>query len=162
MKGGHGAVTMGSETLGWIRHVLAENCAVDGPDSAVRLKSTRGRGGGIEDVMVRNMTVTSTRQFAITINMRYTQTAEAAVSETTPVFRNIRVENFTCGNSGQVLEILGLKESRVEDVVLKDVTIHAVRGARLEYVNGLVRENVKVTAGSGEGWGMMEVKEGKK
>jgi polygalacturonase len=159
MKGGHGAVTMGSETSGWIRHVLAENCAVDGPDSAVRLKSTRGRGGGIEDVLVRNMTVTSTRQFAITINMRYTQTTEAAVSETTPVFRNIRIEDFTCGSSAQAMEILGLNESRVENVFLKDVTIAATRGARLEYVTGLLRENVKVMAGSGEGWTLMEVKE---
>jgi polygalacturonase len=129
---------------------------VDGPDSAIRLKSTRGRGGGIEDVYVRNMTVTSALRYAITINMRYTQTAEAPKGETTPVFKNIRVEDFVCKNVPQAMEILGLKESPVEDVVLKNVTITATRGARLEYVTGLMRENVQVTAASGEAWMMGE------
>jgi polygalacturonase len=160
MKGGHGAVTMGSETSAGIKHVFADNCQVDGPDSAIRLKSTRGRGGGIEDVYIRNMAVTSTKQFAITINMRYTTTAEAPFGETTPVFKDIRIENFTCGTSKQALEILGLKESRVENVVLKDVTIGALTGAKLEYVNGFTRDNVKITPVSGQAWTMTETVEG--
>ena len=161
MKGGHGAVTMGSETSAGIRHVYAENCQVDGPDSAIRLKSTRGRGGGIEDVYIRNMAVTSTNQYGITIDMRYTQTAEAPFGETTPVFKNIRIENFTCGNSKQALYVMGLNESRVENVVLKDVTIKAGKGAHLEYVNGFTRENVQITPASGAEWELVNATENK-
>ncbi len=159
MTGGHGAVTMGSETAGGIRHVWAERCTVDGPDSAIRLKSTRGRGGGIEDVYVRHMTVTSARQFAITINMRYTQTTEAPPSETTPLFRNIRIEDVTCRNAPAALEILGLNESRIENVYLKDVTINATRGARLEYVTHFVRDNVTITPSNGAAWTLTHVTE---
>jgi polygalacturonase len=159
MKGGHGAVTMGSETSGGIKHVYAENCDVDGPDSAIRLKSTRGRGGGIEDVCIKDMKVTSTRKIAITINMRYTSTAEAAKGETTPVFKDVRIENFTCSSSPQALEVLGLRESSVENVVLKDVTITSRQGAKLEFVKGFSRENVKITVASGEVWTMSDTTE---
>ncbi len=152
MKGGHGAVTMGSETSAGIKHVFSDNCQVDGPDSAIRLKSTRGRGGGIEDVFIRNMTITSALRFAITINMRYTTMPEAPKSETTPVFKDIRIENVTCKSAPQAIEILGLTESRVENVILKDVTINATRGARLEFVTGFSRDNVKITPASGEAW----------
>jgi len=161
MKGGHGAVTMGSETSAGIKHVFAENCQVDGPDSAIRLKSTRGRGGGIEDVYIRNMAVTSTNQYGITIDMRYTQTAEAPLGETTPVFRNIRIENFTCNNSKQALYVMGLNESRVENVVLKDISIKAAKGAHLEYINGFTRENVKITPTSGPDWELVNATETK-
>jgi len=134
---------------------------VDGPDSAIRLKSTRGRGGGIEDVFIRNMNVTSTRQYGITIDMRYTQTAEAPFGETTPVFKNIRIENFTCGNSKQALYVMGLNESRVENLTLKDISIKAAKGAHLEYVNGFTRDNVKITPASGQEWELVNAAESK-
>lgn len=159
MKGGHGAVTMGSETSAGIKRVFSDNCQVDGPDSAIRLKSTRGRGGGIEDVMVRHMTVTNTLKFAITINMRYTTTAEAPRGETTPVFKDIRIEDFTCASAPAALEILGLNESHVENVSLKNVTIKAKSGAKLEYVTNFARENVTITPASGEAWMMTNTTE---
>jgi polygalacturonase len=160
MKGGHGAITMGSETSAGIRRVFAENCRVDGPDSAIRLKSTRGRGGGIEDVYIRNITTTRTLKYAITIDMKYTTAPEAPFSETTPVFKNIAIENFTCEAAPQAIWIVGLPESRVENVSLKNVTIKADKGAHLEYLTGLTRENVTITPKSGQPWDMgPEVKE---
>jgi polygalacturonase len=159
MKGGHGAITMGSETSAGIKHVFAENCQVDGPDSAIRLKSTRGRGGGIEDVYVRNITVNRTLKYAITIDMRYTQTAEAPKSETTPVFKNIRIEDFKCEASPQAIYIMGLVESNVENVILKNISIKADRGGHLEYVNGVTRENVVITPRTGEVWVQREAKD---
>lgn len=158
MKGGHGAITMGSETSGGIKHVFAENCQVDGPDSAIRLKSTRGRGGGIEDVYVRNITVNRTLKYAITIDMRYTQTAVAPKSETTPVFKNIRIEDFKCEAAPQAIYIMGLVESNVENVFLKNISIKADRGGHLEYVNGVTRENVVITPRTGEVWVEREAK----
>jgi hypothetical protein len=48
----------------------------------------------------------------------------------------------------------------VEDVFLKDVTIAAQRGARLEYVTNLVRDNVKITPTGGDAWTMTNVTAG--
>jgi len=157
MKGGHGAITMGSETSAGIRNVFAENCQVDGPDSAIRLKSTRGRGGGIENIYIRNITTTRTLKYAITIDMFYSKTAPAPKSETTPVFKNIRIENFTCENAPQAIYVMGLPESPVENLTLKNITIKGDKGAHLEQIRGLTRENVTVTPKMGEAWEIKDV-----
>jgi polygalacturonase len=161
MNGGHGAVTMGSETSGGIHHILAENCHIDGPDTAIRLKSTRGRGGGIEDVMIRNITISKANKTAITIDMKYTQTQPAPQSETTPVFRNIAIENLTCDDTPQAINVIGLPESHVQGLTFKNVTIKANKGAHLEYVDQLMRDNVTLNVTSGQAWDMSEVVEAK-
>ena len=46
MLSGHGGVVIGSEMSGGVRRVTISNCVFDGTDSGIRLKSSRGRGGG--------------------------------------------------------------------------------------------------------------------
>ena len=46
-KAGHG-VSIGSETSGWVRNVAIRNSSLDGTDTAVRIKSCRGRGGAMQ------------------------------------------------------------------------------------------------------------------
>ncbi|HVS72276.1 MAG TPA: glycoside hydrolase family 28 protein [Phycisphaerae bacterium] len=153
MNGGHGAVTLGSETSAGIRHVLAENCVVDGPDVAIRLKSSRGRGGGFEDFMARNIRVKSVKKQAILITLRYGSPVPAtAKNETTPVGKDLWIENLTCAAAPQAILIQGLEESPIEDVTLKNVNITCEKGASVDYVKGLVRENVVITPKSGEAW----------
>jgi polygalacturonase len=151
---------MGSETSAGIRHVFAENCQVDGPDSAIRLKSTRGRGGGIENVFVRNVTANKTLRYAITIDMMYSKTQPAPKSETTPVFKNIYIDGFTCESAPQAIYIMGLEESPVENVTLKNIKVKGNKGAHIEKVKGFVRENVEVTPATGEAWELKDVNGG--
>ncbi len=153
MNGGHGAVTLGSETSAGIRHVLAENCVIDGPDVAIRLKSARGRGGGFEDLMARNITVKSVKQTAILITLRYgSAVPETAKGETTPVGKNFWIEDFTCAKAPTAIRIEGLHESPIENLNLKNVKITCDKGAMVDYLNGLVRENVEITPKSGPAW----------
>jgi polygalacturonase len=51
---GHG-VSIGSETSGWVTDVVVRNSVLDGTNLAVRLKTSRGRGGGIEGVLYENL-----------------------------------------------------------------------------------------------------------
>ena len=159
MNKGHGAITLGSETSAGIRNVFAENCTVNGPDSAIRLKSTRGRGGGIENVYIRNVKTDKTLKYAITIDMKYSKTADAPKSETTPVFRNITIENFTCDAAPQAIWIVGLPESPIENLTLKNITISADKGAHAEYVNNFSRSGIQITARQGDSWTLTAVKE---
>jgi polygalacturonase len=153
MNGGHGAVTLGSETSAGIRHVLAENCTIDGPDVAIRLKSARHRGGGFEDLMARNITVKSVKQTAILVTLRYgSPVPETPKNETTPVANNIWIENFTCEKAPQAISLLGLNESHIENVTLKNVTITSNKGAVVDFVDGLTRDNVTITPATGEPW----------
>ena len=50
----HGAVTIGSETSGWVRNLVASNVTCVGTQIGVRIKSSRGRGGGVENVRFDN------------------------------------------------------------------------------------------------------------
>jgi polygalacturonase len=153
MNGGHGAVTMGSETSAGIKHIFAENCVIDGPDVALRLKTARGRGGGIEDFMAKNITVKSTRQTAILITLRYGKAVpETPKNETTPIAKDFWIENLTAENCPTAISFLGLNESHIENINLKNVTIKSVRGATVDYVDGLTRDNVTITPSTGEAW----------
>jgi polygalacturonase len=153
MNGGHGAVTMGSETSAGIHHILAENCTIDGPDVALRLKTSRNRGGGIEDFMARNITVKSAKQTAILVTLRYGNALpETPKNETTPVAKNIWIENLTCDAAPQAISIQGINESHIENISLKNVTIKSTRGASVDLLDGLTREKVTITPTTGEPW----------
>src|SRR5947207_10756912 len=58
----HGAVVIGSETAGGIRNVVASNITAFETEVGIRLKSRRGRGGGVEDVRFDNWTMRNVGQ----------------------------------------------------------------------------------------------------
>src|SRR5437660_5330874 len=53
----HGAVVLGSEASGGIRNVVASNIVCKGTEKGVRLKSTRGRGGVLENIAMDHWTM---------------------------------------------------------------------------------------------------------
>ena len=59
MKDGHGGVVIGSEISGNIRNVFAEDCTMDSPnlDRALRIKTNSLRGGVVENIYMRNVTI---------------------------------------------------------------------------------------------------------
>merc|ERR1719197_1398419 len=69
---GHG-VSIGSETSGWIRNVTIRDSQLDGTNLAVRLKTMRGRGGGIEDILYQNLTGKVISGLQLTLNYHDTQ-----------------------------------------------------------------------------------------
>jgi polygalacturonase len=91
----HGAVTIGSETSGWIRNPVS-NIALDGTQMGVRIKSRRG---GVEDVRFNNWTMENVGT-GIDVTNYYimegeVKTGDGPVSVRTPVFRNIAVGGVT-------------------------------------------------------------------
>ena len=59
MKNGHGGVVVGSEISGGCQNVYAHDCVMDSPnlDRVLRIKTNSCRGGIIENINVRNITV---------------------------------------------------------------------------------------------------------
>ena len=57
MLAGHGGVVIGSEMSGGVKKVVISNCVFDGTDRGIRIKSTRGRGGVVEDIQVNNIVI---------------------------------------------------------------------------------------------------------
>lgn len=140
MKDGHGGVVIGSEVSGGARNIYAENCMMDSPnlDRALRVKTNKIRGGIIENLYFRNITVGEVKEAVLRINMRY-----AIFSDTTqsfiPVVRNIYVENVTSKKSKYGLLLEGFSENdQIENVHLIDCRFDGVaEGNKIEFAKEL-------------------------
>ena len=123
MLSGHGGVVIGSEMSGSVRHVTISNCVFEGTDRGIRLKSTRGRGGVVEDIRVSNVVMKDIKKEALTFNLKYSRMPQEPKSERTPVFRNIHISGITVVDVNVPIEIVGLEEAPITDIVLRDIQI---------------------------------------
>ena len=127
---GHGAVVLGSETSGGIRNVVASNIVAQGTDRGIRIKSTRGRGGLLENIRFDNWVIEDTPDPAIEVTNYYTRAPEEPVSARTPVFRNFAISNVTINRCKTAVSIEGLPEMPVEGLRLTDIVANAKEGLR--------------------------------
>jgi polygalacturonase len=148
MYKGHGAVVIGSEMSGCVRNVVASNIVCVGTDRAVRIKSTRGRGGVVENIRYNNFVVENVRE-PIYITNFYTKTEPEPVSERTPIFRDIAISHFSIKNSPYTARIYGLPEMPIQRLRITDVTASTEVGFICDSVEGLELNNVDVNAGKG-------------
>jgi len=146
---GHGAVVLGSETSGGIRNVVASNIVAQGTDRGIRIKSTRGRGGLLENIRFDNWVIEDTPDPAIEVTNYYTRAPEEPVSARTPVFRNFAISHVTINRCKTAVSIEGLPEMPVEGLRLTDIVANAQEGLRAFNTNGLELHNVRINAGSG-------------
>jgi polygalacturonase len=144
MKNGHGGVTIGSEASGGVRNVFAENCQMDSPelDRALRLKTNSVRGGFIENVFMRNVTVGQVADAMLSINLLY---EEGDTGQFPPVIRNIETINVTSKKSKYALYLKGYKQAPLRDIRLTKCSFENVAQADVvENVEGLVLDHVMV------------------
>lgn len=163
MHRAHGAVTIGSETSGWVRNLVASNITCKGTQMGVRIKSRRGRGGGVEDVRFDNWTMEDVGQ-GINVTNFYimegeVRTGEQPVSKTTPIFRNIAVSHMTVNRARLAINIEGLPEMPISGLRISDVIASGKAGLRAFNTVGLELHNVQVNADSGPAFLVRDSKE---
>jgi polygalacturonase len=142
MKAGHGGVVIGSEMSGGARNVFVEDCRMSSPDLwyMLRIKTNSLRGGFVENVYVRNVTLGTVGRAVIRVNFHY---ANGDVGEFVPRVSNISVQDITGQNVKQVLSLQGYERSPVRDIRVVDSRFEGVQMPNLiEYVDKLVLENV--------------------
>ena len=127
MLAGHGGVVIGSEMSGSVRKVTISNCVFDGTDRGIRIKSTRGRGGVVEDIRVSNIVMSNIKQEAVVLNLKYSQMPAEAKSERTPIFRNVHISGMTVTDVKTPIKIVGLEEAPISDIVLRDIHIQGAK-----------------------------------
>lgn len=128
MLSGHGGVVIGSEMSGDVRKITISNCVFDGTDRGIRLKSTRGRGGIVEEIRVDNIVMKNIQKEAIIFNLFYSNVPQEPVSERTPIFRNIHISNMTGTEVKAAGGIRGIPEMPVSDISINNVNIQAENG----------------------------------
>jgi polygalacturonase len=144
MKEGHGGITVGSEISGGFRNLFAENNRLDSPDlwTALRVKNNASRGGKIENLYFRNTVVGQVSRAVIEIDFNY---EEGAKGEYIPVVRNYVVENLTCAKGNRAVDLQGLDNAPIYDVVLRNCTFNDIeRDSIVKNVKNLKLENVKI------------------
>lgn len=140
---GHGGFTIGSEMSGGVRNIKVTNCNFIGTDIGLRFKSTRGRGGVVENIYIDNIFMKDIPTDALSFNMYYGGQAPTEdlsieeklksrkgyqVNEGTPQFRNIFLENIYCVGAKDAVVIQGLPEMKIKNIVLKNVKMKSQRG----------------------------------
>jgi len=153
---GHGC-SIGSGTSSGVRNVVVRRCSFNGTVTGVRLKSARGRGGLVENVVYEDLKMThvgtaisisSTYETATTDRMAPIEPAE--VTESTPIWRNITVRNLVASEGDRNAGLIaGLPESPAAGILLENITINAPAGLRLAYADGVTLRNVKITTEQG-------------
>ena len=163
---GHGGFVVGSEMSGGVKNVLVSNCRFSGTDVGLRFKSTRGRGGVVENIFIRNIVMNDILSEALLFDLFYggksasealadgdgnptTDMPFKPVDETTPQFRNIVVDNVICRSARRAMLFNGLPEMNVENVVVTNTTIESEVGAEINESTNVVLDNVTITPRKG-------------
>ncbi len=162
---GHGGFVVGSEMSGGARRIFVKNCTFLGTDVGLRFKSTRGRGGVVEDIYIKDIQMKDIATEALRFNLYYegkspvledgdeeTEIKQISmpVDETTPIFRKIHIDNVTCNGCDYAMLFNGLPEMKISEVEVRNSTITSKKGAALVNVDGIVFENVGIYPASGE------------
>ncbi|MGC4129163.1 MAG: glycoside hydrolase family 28 protein [Bergeyella sp.] len=164
----HGGIVIGSEMSGGVKNLHASDCTFIGTDIGLRFKTTRGRGGIVENIWVSNIDMTGIPAQVIGFNMFYEgnspiveedqnaddekpKAKEFPVTEETPIFRNVFFKNITASNSYEALSLNGLSEMNLKNIVIEDSYFDTKKSLTIVDADGITLKNVKIKYTDGIG-----------
>ncbi|SHL22721.1 Glycosyl hydrolases family 28 [Chitinophaga jiangningensis] len=165
---GGGLLTLGSETSGGIRHVLATDLQAKGTTNGFHIKSATTRGGIVEDIYFNNITmeeVTTAFHFTMNWNPAYsystlpegynpdsipahwkTMLMQVTPERGTPHFRNVHVSNINATSVRRIITAQGLPSSQLEDFSFDQLNIAAESKGMLTQVQNWTITDSKLSA----------------
>jgi len=152
-ENGHG-LSIGSEISGGVQNVHAERIHFKGTDNGIRIKAARDRGHDVSNISFKDIVMEDVKT-AILITEYYPHpapegaVAAEAVQRLTPKFHDISIENVTATGSGSAGTIVGLPESPVTELTMKNVHIAAKTGMSIAYAS-VAMEDVVVKPATGD------------
>jgi DNA sulfur modification protein DndE len=157
----HGGFVIGSEMSGGARNLFVYDCTFMGTDIGLRFKTTRGRGGVVENIYCTDIAMTNIAGEAILFDMYYNGKDFAdseknpmmeikSVDETTPVFKNCFIRNITCHGAENAIVVRGLPEMNVQNIVIENSTIHAKKGIYCIEGSNIQFKNLRIATTSDE------------
>jgi len=152
---GAGLFTIGSETSGGIKHVVAYNLTAEGTSFGLRFKSTIQRGGKIEDIHLANITMKNVN-YPISVDLDWNPAYSTSLLPEeykgktlpehwkkmlayvdpklgTPKFQNIFFSAIKATGAKRCINVAGIKSSTIEDFNFSDVTIEGESSGVIKY-----------------------------
>jgi polygalacturonase len=165
---GAGLITLGSETSGSIRNILATDLLARHTDNGLRIKSATIRGGVVENIYFQNSKLDSTKNiFQFNLNWypaySYSElpkgynydsipqhwkamlTKVEPASKGIPTARNIYVNNIKATNSNKVFEVAGLEQSPLTNCNFSNCFVTASAIGTLDFTEGFNFNNFKMS-----------------
>lgn len=163
---GHGGFVIGSEMSSGARNIWVHNCLFNGTDTGLRMKSTRGRGGVVENIYIDHINMVDIATDAFTFDLYYANKPVAgkadkdsssadevpAVSEETPCFRNLYISNIVCQGAARAIYFNGLPEMPLSDLIMENSLFVCRKGAEMHFAKDITFRGVTITNSEGEAY----------
>jgi len=155
----HGGFVIGSEMSGGAKNIWVYDCSFIGTDIGLRFKTTRGRGGVVENIYINNINMIDIPGEAILFDMYYAavdpvplagekreaiKTVTVPVTEATPQFKNFYIKDVVANGAEKAIFFRGLPEMNIKDIHLENVTIKAKKGIEIIEAAGIFLKNVNI------------------
>ncbi|MES2004914.1 MAG: glycosyl hydrolase family 28 protein [Bacteroidota bacterium] len=160
----HGGFVIGSEMSGGARNLFVSNCTFIGTDIGLRFKTTRGRGGIVENIYASNIVMKDIPGEAILFDMYYMakdpvplagekrempKIETLPVNEGTPIFRNFYINNINCEGAEKAVFVRGIPEMNISGIEFTNLVLQTRKGIECTEAKGIRFNNVRlITADS--------------
>lgn len=155
----HGGFVIGSEMSGGAKNIWVYDCSFVGTDIGLRFKTTRGRGGVVENIYIERINMIDIPGEAILFDMYYAavdpvplagekreaiKTIVVPVTEATPQFKAFHIKDIVVNGAEKAIFFRGLPEMNIKDIHLENVTIQAKKGIEIIEGTGIFFKNINV------------------
>ena len=126
-ENGHGAVALGSSTTGGIRNVFARNLTMTNPDLyyCLRVKTNSARGGFVEGIYMRDVSVKGVVTSGLNIDFYYTGGEGDGYN---PTVTDIYMRNVRFDEAFRPWNLYGFPDDKIGTVAMIDCTFDKVFG----------------------------------
>lgn len=153
----HGGFVVGSEMSGGVNNMFVSNCTFIGSDIGLRFKTTRGRGGMVENIYVSNINMKAIPAEAILFDMYYMAKDPVVlagekreppvvefkpVDETTPQFQNFYFRNITCNGAAKGILVRGIPEMHIKNILIENAVLQADEGIDIQEASNITLNNI--------------------
>lgn len=155
----HGGFVIGSEMSGGVRNVYVSDCSFIGTDVGLRFKTTRGRGGVVENIHASHINMRNISGDAIRFDMYYAAKDPVPlagekraqpkrellpVTEGTPQFRDFYIDHIYCNGANYGIFMRGLPEMNIKQIHLTDLVLKTRKGMEAIEADHIFLKNIKL------------------
>ena len=160
----HGGFVIGSEMSGGVRNITVTDCSFIGTDVGLRFKTTRGRGGVVENIYISNINMRDISGDAIRFDMYYAaqdpvplsgekrsapKEQLVPVNAGTPRFRDFHISHVYCNGAARAVFIRGLPEMNIKNITMDAMILKAQKGMSCIQADSIHLQDVELLPTTG-------------